>query len=117
MSDGSGLPMPRRRTFTAAFQASVHSMLTSLRHPWLRLSAHAGSRGMGSPEPPLGDIPRWSGSTLRHTQRSAAMAASRSRPIVALAVKKAWFTRDRSSGFTSACSQTSKPAIAAQATQ
>ena len=35
----SGLPMPRRRTPAAAFQAFTRSMLTSLRHPWLRLSA------------------------------------------------------------------------------
>jgi hypothetical protein len=36
---GSGLPAPRRRTFAAAILAFAHSMLTTLRRPWLRLSA------------------------------------------------------------------------------
>ena len=34
-----GLPMPRRRTLTSGILPSVRSMLTSLRHPWLRSSA------------------------------------------------------------------------------
>jgi len=42
---GSGLPMPRRRTFASAILACAHSMLTTLRHPACacqqrRLSGH-----------------------------------------------------------------------------
>jgi hypothetical protein len=42
---GSGLPMPRRRTFATAILACAHSMLTALRHPACagqqrRLSGH-----------------------------------------------------------------------------
>jgi hypothetical protein len=35
----AGVPMPRRRTFVAALQASTHSKLAALRHPWLRWPA------------------------------------------------------------------------------
>jgi len=36
---GFGLPVPRRRTFTPPILGSALSMLTALRHPWLRWSA------------------------------------------------------------------------------
>jgi hypothetical protein len=35
----AGVSMPRRRTFVAALQASTHSKLAALRHPWLRWPA------------------------------------------------------------------------------
>ena len=34
--DGSGLPIPRRRTFAAPILGFAHSEETALRHPWLR---------------------------------------------------------------------------------
>jgi len=43
----SGLPMPRRRTFASPILGFAHSMLPSLRHPWLRSAAYAGSQGDG----------------------------------------------------------------------
>jgi len=52
-----------------------------------------------------------------HHQRSVAIAARSTRPITALAVKKASLTRERSSGRTSACSQARSATIAASATQ
>ena len=44
-----GLPVPRRRTFTAPILGSVHSMLPALRHPWLRWSATPALRATGNP--------------------------------------------------------------------
>jgi len=46
---GSGLPMPRRRTFAAPILGFAHSDADYASPSWLRLSAYAGSRGMGSP--------------------------------------------------------------------
>ena len=47
---GSGLPMPRRRTFADALVASAHSDAAGASPSWLRLAAYAGSRGTGNPE-------------------------------------------------------------------
>jgi hypothetical protein len=59
VGDGSGLPVPRRRTFTPALRASAHSELTALRHPWLRLSA---TPALGARAAPHG----YSGSRCNH---------------------------------------------------
>ena len=49
---GSGLPMPSRRTFVSALQASTHCMSAALRHPGCACS-HSPLEGTGSPSQPL----------------------------------------------------------------
>jgi hypothetical protein len=46
---GSGLPMPRRRTFAPGILPCAHSDADCAPQSLLRLSAYAGLRGMGSP--------------------------------------------------------------------
>ena len=60
---------------------------------------------------------RFGNRNAAQTHKSAAIEASSTIPIAALARKKAWLTRERSSGRTIACSQASRPAIAAKAAQ
>ena len=60
---------------------------------------------------------RFGNRNAAQTHKSAAIEASSTIPIAALAIKKAWLTRERSSGRTIACSQASRPAIAAKAAQ
>jgi len=50
---GSGLPVPRRRTFADALVASAHSDAAGASPFGLRLAACAGSWVTGSPEPSL----------------------------------------------------------------
>ncbi len=45
---GFELPTPRRRTFAPVLQTFARSMLTALRHPWLRWSA-TPARGAWAP--------------------------------------------------------------------
>jgi hypothetical protein len=45
----TGLPLPRRRTFAPAFQASAHSELTALRPSWAALVSYAGDVAGASP--------------------------------------------------------------------
>ena len=54
---GFAPPIPRRRTFAAPILGSTHSMLTALRHPWLRWSATPapGARVALRLRPPLPD--------------------------------------------------------------
>ena len=47
--DGSGLPVPRRRTFAAALQASALSDADVASPSWLRSSAYAGSGARAVP--------------------------------------------------------------------
>ena len=49
---GFGLPVSPRRTFAFALQATAHSDLPALRHPWLRWS-NTPSPGHGEPESSL----------------------------------------------------------------
>ena len=48
LARGSGLPVPRRRTFAAPLQGFAHSMLPTLRHPCLRW-ASTPALGHGQP--------------------------------------------------------------------
>ena len=48
-SRGSGMPTPRRRTFAEGIVPSTHSDADCAPQSLLRLSAYAGSRGMGTP--------------------------------------------------------------------
>jgi len=68
MADGSGLPMPRRRTFATDILSFAHSMLTALRHPACacqqrRLSGHgqpltdASNRMTAKHQPTEGGFP------------------------------------------------------------
>ncbi len=59
---GAGLPVPRRRTFAEGILPSAHSDADYAPQSLLRLSAYAGSQGMGSPAPPdlLRFLQRWS---------------------------------------------------------
>ncbi len=50
LAGGSGVALPRRRTFTPALRASAHCMSAALRHPWLRLLPQPGD--MVGPPPP-----------------------------------------------------------------
>jgi hypothetical protein len=49
-TQGSGLPVPRRRTFAQGILPFAHSDAAFASPSWLRSAAYAGSRGTGSPE-------------------------------------------------------------------
>ena len=45
--------MPHRRTFATGILPFAHSDAACASPSWLRLAAYAGSRGTGSPSPPV----------------------------------------------------------------
>jgi hypothetical protein len=56
---GSGLPIPRRRTFASAILASAHSDLAALRHPCLRWPATPARGAWAAPSLTPHETGRW----------------------------------------------------------
>ena len=106
-----GLPMPRRRTLTSGILPSVRSMLTSLRHPWLRSSATPAPGTRATPRSvhasrSTGFQPVTVSRDVSHTACAAAVQAQRREANHHKVRCRAWFARGlRPAGFHVPCTR------------